>query len=351
MKRDILFRLDKNVSKIGDIRKPRTNDVFKRLLVLPPEKIVLKNLLFKPLFAAFNPAMKIDGNIVKIYARIIIGYFTYSSAVAELTMKLDDIYGSGPKENVEAEVVILPENEVDFWGVEDPRVTLLNGVEFITYTGRTKGFFEEDVNKTVPVVAKKTNGGWSKILYLKLPQPLNQIVSLNKDAFIHMFGEEDKIHVFHRPVFENSPPSLWYGRIPSCSLERSGFNEEIIRDNRILMVPAEYEYNIGWGAPLIEIDGKYFAIAHARGVDEVYRLYLLQLEVDDDGFTVSGVSETYVMEPMEVYEKYGDRPNVVFACGAEVVKDKVIISYGAADNFVAFAEADISSLISLVKTI
>ena len=173
--------------------------------------------------------------------------------------------------------------------------------------------------------------------------------SFNKDAFIHVFSG-DLIHVFHRPVFERVPPSLWYGTLPLDSLEGE-FRGLVVENNSILMVPADFEYNIGWGAPFLKIDDKYIAIAHARGVDEVYRLYVVELEEDEEGFGITGISPYYVMEPKEVYEKYGDRPYVVFICGADIVDDEILISYGAADTFIAFAEVDIPTLLGSIKKI
>jgi len=51
------------------------------------------------------------------------------------------------------------------------------------------------------------------------------------------------------------------------------------------------------------------------------------------------------MEPRELYEVYGDRPYVVFPCGASLVDDStLLLSYGAADQFVGLAAIDLDSL-------
>ena len=42
-----LFRLGKLALRINHMRKPKTNDIVRRLLVLPPKRIILKNLLSK----------------------------------------------------------------------------------------------------------------------------------------------------------------------------------------------------------------------------------------------------------------------------------------------------------------
>lgn len=344
-----LFRLGKLALRINHMRKPKTNDIVKRLLVLPPKRIILKNLLSINPITAFNPAIQMQEGEIKVYTRITTGYYTYSSVIAEFALKLDDIY-EGVHDKIEAEVTIIPDSEVDFWGVEDPRITTINGRGFMTYTGRTRWFFEGKVNRTVPIVAERRNGTWNRRFYLKLPPLLDQIVSLNKDAFTQVL--DDKIlHVFHRPIFENSPPSLWHGTLPLEVLDKEKFREEVIMNNELIMFPADFERNVGWGAPLLKIDDGYIAIAHARGIDEVYRLYSLLLTLEGDRLDITGVSETYIMEPKEIYEKCGDRPNVVFICGAEVIGDKVLISYGAADQFIAFGEIELSELVNSIREI
>ena len=342
-----LFRLGEKASSVNEVRRPRTNDIFERLLVISPKKITLKNLLSTTPLAAFNPAMRVEGDKVRVYARVIVEYYTYSSSIAEFTLRLDDVY-RGEVEDIEAEVTLIPESEVDFWGTEDPRVTVVKGRELITYTGRTRWFFSSEINKTVPVVAERQKGSWVRKFYFKLPLPLDQIVYMNKDAFPQIL-DEDLLYVFHRPILKNSPPALWYGHLPLEVLDREELGGEVILDNELIMFPASFEKNVGWGAPVFKVDDEYIAIAHARGQDEVYRLYLLSLECEEGRLKITGVSETYVMEPRETYEKYGDRPHVTFICGAEVIKDKVLISYGAADKFLAFAEAELSELMSSIK--
>lgn len=50
------------------------------------------------------------------------------------------------------------------------------------------------------------------------------------------------------------------------------------------------------------------------------------------------------MEPKEIYEIYGDRPYVVFPCGAGIVKDKIYLTYGGADSVIGIAEMAWESL-------
>ena len=60
------------------------------------------------------------------------------------------------------------------------------------------------------------------------------------------------------------------------------------------------------------------------------------------------VSPVYIMEPREDYEIYGDRPYVIFPCGAILVDDSVLVSYGAADSFIGFAWVKLGELMAIM---
>ena len=78
----------------------------------------------------------------------------------------------------------------------------------------------------------------------------------------------------------------------------------------------------------------------------------LQLRYEDSRLTLCGVTPYYVMEPRTPYEKYGDRPGVIFPCGAQRYgRDKLIVSYGASDSFIGFAEINLTELLSEIKTV
>jgi predicted GH43/DUF377 family glycosyl hydrolase len=56
------------------------------------------------------------------------------------------------------------------------------------------------------------------------------------------------------------------------------------------------------------------------------------------------------MKPKEIYETYGDRPFVVFPCGAQMIDDSILISYGAADFAMGIGEIEITELMSILDS-
>ncbi|MBC7129946.1 glycosidase, partial [Candidatus Bathyarchaeota archaeon] len=163
-------------------RKRKTVDIVKRLGVITPDKVHLKNYPIDNPATIFNPAILVeDDGDVKVYARIVLGYFTYASAVAELTMPLSDIYTLKVMGHYPADIVVYPSNRFDIWGVEDPRVYRLDDKLYMTYSGRTVNYFNPAirVERTLPVTAvyEKT---WRKICVVRLPNDLRRFVVSDK---------------------------------------------------------------------------------------------------------------------------------------------------------------------------
>jgi len=345
------------VKKLNDMRRPECKDMATRLGVITADRIFLKNFPQRHPVTAFNPALLIRGERVHVYARLILGYYKYVSAVARIDFSLEDFEEHYVMFNqYSAELVVWPSNRYDIWGVEDPRVQTLGNKLIMIYAGRTCFYFSTiNRERTVPVIATTEDpyAYWDKLAYFTLPKKMKERMITNKDVVL--LETTDRLFVLHRPHLEGERLSLWIGEIPKEELLKP-VGEEVkgllIDNNTLVMEPAKFEDRVGWGAPLIKVgDDEWLAIIHSRGVDEIYRLIALTLTYDGDYPRISGVVPYYVMEPKEVYERFGDRPGVVFPCGAQKVKDKLLISYGAADSFVAFAQFSIDDLLSEMKPV
>ena len=344
------------VDRLSELRRPKCRDMAQRLGVITADRIFLKNFPQRHPVTAFNPALLIREETIHVYARLILGYYKYVSAVARIDLAFEDfeekyvMLGQYP-----AELVVWPSTKYDIWGVEDPRVQFLRNILVMTYTGRTYFYFSSvNIERTVPVVAVTDDpyAEWTKIAYLTLPTELRKKTITNKDVVL--LGEDDVVFVLHRPHLEGRPPCLWIGQIPKeVFIKPKGGDEveEVCIDNNVcVMVPADFEERIGWGTPPIKIGrDEWLAIIHSKGLDEIYRLMAITISYDGESLRITGVTPYYIMEPKEVYERIGDRPLVVFACGAQMMKDKLLVSYGAADSFVAFAEFDLDELVSEIK--
>ncbi len=322
-------------------REYKTTDVFRRLAVIPPQIVKLVNHPVRRPVAVFNPALFLDGDELLILARVVLGYYKYVSAIAEIRLGLNQVLEGEVPEEVEARIVIWPRDWFDFWGAEDPRGTVVEGSRYVIYTGRTRDYFSGTHGRTLQVIAREAGGGeWVKVGVVRHPGE-KRVVS-DKDAFV--IKEGGRYLLFHRPHYGGDD----FRTVVSSVRGLEG--DVVVEGTRELLRPERFEEKIGWGTPPIEVGGgEHLVILH--GVDKhikAYRAFAALIRVMGGDVEVAGVSRTYIMEPREPYEVYGDRPMVVFPCGAVRIDDSVLIAYGAGDQVIGLAAAEISEVLSLI---
>jgi predicted GH43/DUF377 family glycosyl hydrolase len=58
--------------------------------------------------------------------------------------------------------------------------------------------------------------------------------------------------------------------------------------------------------------------------------------------------DVLLMEPEMEYEKFGIIPNIVFPCGAVIIKNEVFIYYGGADKVIGVAKIFLKDILELL---
>jgi len=111
---------------------------------------------------------------------------------------------------------------------------------------------------------------------------------------------------------------------------------------------------IGPGCPPIKTDVGWLVIYHGitpRVNAQIYKAGVALLDLNDPRKVIARAKE-YIMAPIEMYERVGDVPNVVFPTAAIPYpeKDELRIYYGGADTVFCLATAKISELIEFAKT-
>jgi predicted GH43/DUF377 family glycosyl hydrolase len=106
---------------------------------------------------------------------------------------------------------------------------------------------------------------------------------------------------------------------------------------------------IGIGPPPLRTEHGWLLVYH--GVKEtvaggIYRVGLALLDLDEPTRVVRRLS-TWVLSPLEPYERTGDVPNVVFPCGLlhDAASDEVRLYYGAADSSICLATSRLADLL------
>lgn len=353
------FKRAVGFSEASNIRRYETTDIVHRLGVIAPNRVYLNNYPISNPIAVFNSALAVDEEDAILYARIIVGYFMYVSAIIAIRVPLDDIFSGSGDININyyaGQPVVYPSTKYDLWGTEDPRVYVIDGKLYMTYTGRTVNYFNPRIGRerTLPVTAVEEEKyyKWKKIHVYVFPPGLREHVVSNKDAFLVKLSND--LLLFHRPHMDDDGFYLLTSRIGLEELYSVAeqVREVVLRDTIWVTDKASFESKIGWATPPIKLrDNEIIALLH--GVDyelEAYRLFAMQLEYSrNEGIIVKAVTPTYIMEPKLLYEIFGDRPYTIFPCGLwRLSRDKILISYGAGDYMIGLGEMDLNELLSIL---
>lgn len=235
--------------------------------------------------------------------------------------------------NLADEPVMTPSSEEPFksyeeMGIEDPRITELDGWFYIVYTAvsrfgarlglaRTRDFLHIErlgliscpENKDGVLFPRKIGG-----FYVRLDRPMTEGLGNIWISF--------------------SPDLLNWGRSRLLAQIRPGYWDC---------------HRIGASAPPIETERGWLEIYHGvkfGSSGPLYRLGAMLLDLEDPT-RVLGRSEIPILAPREYYERVGDVNNVVFSCGAvyEEYTGLVKVYYGAADTCICVGTAKLNELL------
>ncbi len=226
---------------------------------------------------------------------------------------------------VEEKPFIYPIDESQKYGVEDARVTYIDGRYYLNYTAVSEGSWATALAVTDDFKSFESKG------LIFHPE--------NKDVAIFPEKVRGKYIALHRP--NNSgfgKPSIWYSESPD--LLHWGNHKLIVRprDNKW------ESQKIGGGAPPLKTSEGWLIIYHGKSTDSVYSLFCLLLDLEEPSKVIRRAS-TPLLTPTEPYETEGFFPNVVFSNGIAEKDGKIFVYYGAADESVCLALTDINSLL------
>jgi predicted GH43/DUF377 family glycosyl hydrolase len=214
--------------------------------------------------------------------------------------------------------------EDDYKGVEDPRVTQIDGTFYMTYTAF-------GANDWFPMIAQSDNLiTWTDI------GPLER--AKNKDHVLFPEKINGRYAILHR-----RPSSIWIG-----------YSDDLKTwdNHRILMSP-NHETNwdaqsVGSNGVPIKTEHGWILFYHGYGDAHIYRQSIVLLDLDDPTKVINR-PKAFIMEPMEIWEVEGDVPNVIFSCANPVVGDQLYYYYGGADRVIGLATASFTDVVDFAR--
>ncbi len=217
--------------------------------------------------------------------------------------------------------VLSPHNgREDYRGVEDPRVTQLDGAFYMTYTAY-------GANSYYPMIARSENLiTWEDIGPLERAE--------NKDHVLFPEKINGRYAILHR-----RSRHIWLG-----------FSDDLIHwDNHQVLMPPRPDnpwdaVSIGSNGLPIKTEHGWLLFYHGYGSPVVYRQSVALLDLDDPTKVINRPKD-FIMEPHETWEIKGDVPNVVFSCTNIVVRDQVYVYYAGADRLIGLATVPLADAI------
>ena len=219
--------------------------------------------------------------------------------------------------------------EYEAFGVEDPRISCIDGMYYITYSAYSKHGVRIGLAKTtdfssIERISLITEADYRNVVIF--PEKINgRYVRLD------------------RPHSAISPWAIWIS-----------YSKDLIYwgESELIMMPVPYhwdEMKIGPGATPIKTEHGWLSIYH--GVfptmdGAIYRLGVA-LHALQDPAKIIGVGDSWILQPEDPWEVTGYVHNVVFTCGAIAEPDgSVKIYWGGADSVMCVGTAQLDDLVA-----
>lgn len=245
--------------------------------------------------------------------------------------------------------LIVPEEEWEKYGCEDPRITRIEDRNYIFYTALSGYPFAFDNIKTAAAIV---NDDFTKVEKRGLVTPFNsKAMTLFPEKINGKYHALITVHPDQPPssiciVSFDSLDQIW-----DTDFWRSWYASY---RNHELNIPKKSSDHIEIGAAPIKTDkGWLIVYSHIQNYyEESKRLFGVEAILLDHNDLNNVIGETPYpfLTPTETYEKHGQVENIVFPSGALVDGDRLKIFYGGADQVCCLAETSLKYFVDSIHT-
>lgn len=298
-------------------------------------------------FAAFNMCpIKHGKNIYGVYRAISASDALrnpHQTSVVGIGKSIDGIHFK------DCSQFIVPKEEWDQFGCEDPRITFFEGNFYTFYTALSKYPLGPEGIKVAVAISKD----------LKKIDERHFVTPFNAKAMT-LFPERinGKIAVIFSAHTDSPPAKMVIAEVDKIEeLWQTSFWEKWQENiDNYVVDPRRNKYDhVEVGAPPIKTKyGWLLVYSHIQNyfqtpdnLDRVFGIEALLLDLKDPR-KIIGRTNGPLIVPEEPYELSGYVPNVIFPSGVILEKDILTIYYGAADTTACRAHVSLSDLISSI---
>ena len=243
---------------------------------------------------------------------------------------------------------IIPKEEWEQYGCEDPRITFFEGQYYIFYTALSKYPFEASGIKVAVAVSKDLkkvderhlvtpfNAKAMTLFPERINGKITVIVTVNTDMppSKTAIAQVDKIEELWSKKFWEK----WYKNI-----DKNTFDLKRFPSDHIEIGAAPLKTKHGWLLIYSHIQN-YFS----GGDNRIFGIEAVLFDFKNS-FKIIGQTKGPMLVPTEAYELLGHVPNIVFPTGAILEKETLLLYYGAADTTTCLAHVNLVDLISTIR--
>ena len=228
--------------------------------------------------------------------------------------------------------VLQPTAQWEEFGCEDPRISRMNGLFYVTYTAYSQRGPRIALASTSDFSHFKKYGVIGPDVHDKdcvlFPEKVN-----GKIALLHRIDGRIQIAYFDDAQSLTNPVAYWERYLKDLA------RHEVIRP--------KYHWEtrkIGAGPPPIRTKEGWLVIYHGVSAERVYRAGAFLLDLKDPQQVIAR-SRAPILEPETEFEKRGVVPNVVFPEGAVVRDGELVVYYGGADRVCCAAKVSLDEFL------
>ena len=221
-------------------------------------------------------------------------------------------------------VRIFPQTDYEEYGIEDARITEIDGTFYVTYTA---------VNRNGTYVALMTTND-----FRTFERKGVMFSRDDKDCVIFPERINGKYYAMHRPATkENSKLDIWLAESDDLFTMTADYALEGAR------LVFSQSARLGAGAVPLKTERGYLTVYHSADEKNRYLLAAMLLDLNDPS-KVLAKSKRPLIISTEDFEKYGFMDNVVFTCGLTESGGNINVYYGVCDRDVAVASVPLSEI-------
>ncbi len=221
-------------------------------------------------------------------------------------------------------VRIFPQTDYEEYGIQDARITEIDGTFYVTYTA---------VNR---------NGTYAALMTTKDFKNFERKGVMfsrdDKDCVIFPEKINGRYYAMHRPATkENSKLDIWLAESDDLFTVAADYALEGPR------LDFSESARLGAGAVPLKTERGYLAVYHSADEKNRYLLAAMLLDLNDPSKVLAKSKKPLIIST-EDFEKYGFMDNVVFTCGLTESDGRINIYYGVCDRDVAVANVSLSEV-------